>query len=136
MLRKPAKDADREELIRFNLAIWKMLDGPTYPRSEQALREFINTIIDRGMPASGFLRQYAAIVADRSRVDLLTGIRRPTLVIHGTSDPLVPVECGVDTARHVADSRLELFPGMGHSFPDQLLPHITELTVSHLRSAH
>ena len=80
------------------------------------------------------MRQMAAIVDDGSRVQRLTTIEKPTLVIHGSDDPLVPVECGVDTARHIKGARLEILEGMGHDLPPQLVETITSLIANHTRS--
>ena len=41
----------------------------------------------------------------------------PTLVIHGVDDPLVPVECGKDTAEAISGADLWLIEGMGHDLP-------------------
>ena len=65
----------------------------------------------------------------------LKTIERPTLVIHGREDPLVPVEHGVDTARHIAGARLEILDGMGHDFPPPLIETITSLIARHTLGA-
>jgi len=41
---------------------------------------------------------------------------RPLLVIHGTDDPLVPVDHGEATARLVPDSTFRGLAGAGHMF--------------------
>ena len=58
-------------------------------------------------------------------------IEAPTLVIHGKEDPLVPLEAGVDTARHISGAKIELIDGMGHDMPGPLLPKLVELIASH-----
>ena len=60
-------------------------------------------------------------------------ITAPTLVIHGKSDPLVPVDGGIDTAKHIPGARLELFDGMGHDLPVPLLPKFVALISAHSR---
>ncbi|WP_163571378.1 alpha/beta fold hydrolase, partial [Klebsiella pneumoniae] len=70
----------------------------------------------------GIGRQMLAILASGSRVELLKQIKAPTLVIHGEDDPLVPLEAGKDTARHVAGAKLTTVPGMGHDLADGLVP--------------
>lgn len=35
--------------------------------------------------------------------------------------PLVKLACGLDTAKHLRDAQLKVFPGMGHDFPEPLL---------------
>jgi fermentation-respiration switch protein FrsA (DUF1100 family) len=71
-------------------------------------------------------------MASGSRVKLLKAITAPTLVIHGRDDALVPLECGIDTARHIPDSRLQIIDGMGHNLPEALMPHLLELIAVHV----
>ena len=52
---------------------------------------------DPTIPA-GVGRQFAAIVANGSRIKMLKKLSVPTLVLHGADDPLVPVEAGRHTA--------------------------------------
>jgi pimeloyl-ACP methyl ester carboxylesterase len=57
--------------------------------------------------------QVGAIVgSDRSQ--MVATIRQPTLVIHGTDDPLVPVQNGKLLAERIPGARLLLLPGCGH----------------------
>jgi pimeloyl-ACP methyl ester carboxylesterase len=82
----------------------------------------------------GFVRQMAAIIADGSRVERLRKIDKPTLVIHGSADPLVPVEGGIDTARHIKGARLEIIEGMGHDIPPQLVDNLTSMIAAHAKN--
>ena len=68
---------------------------------------------------------------DAARVELLRGITAPTLVIHGTDDPLVRPECGRDTARPISGATLEMIEGMGHDLPHALVPRFLELVLGH-----
>ena len=47
-------------------------------------------------------------------------ISAPTLVLHGTADPLVPFRAGRATARAIPGARLVPFEGMGHDLPRAL----------------
>jgi pimeloyl-ACP methyl ester carboxylesterase len=47
--------------------------------------------------------------------DVLTGIRVPALVIHGTGDRIVRVSAGRHTASTVPGARLLLYDGVGHA---------------------
>jgi pimeloyl-ACP methyl ester carboxylesterase len=76
----------------------------------------------RGLNPAGTMRQIAAIVASPDRTAALAGIRMPTVVIHGTADPLVHVSGGKATARAIPGAELVLVPGMGHDMPRELWP--------------
>jgi len=64
----------------------------------------------------------AAIVAAAPRHDRLKALKIPALVIHGGEDPLIPVSGGEDTARSIPGAELLVVPGMGHDFPELLVP--------------
>jgi pimeloyl-ACP methyl ester carboxylesterase len=112
----------------------KLLSSPGYPRSDEEWHELITASLNRSFYPMGFVRQMAAIVADGSRVQRLKMISKPTLVIHGSDDPLVPVEAGIDTAKHIKGARLEIIEGMGHDIPPQLINKLTTLIADHARS--
>ncbi len=44
-------------------------------------------------------------------------MKLPTLVIHGSIDPLVPPDCGKDVAATVPGAKLLMIPNMGHAIP-------------------
>lgn len=76
----------------------------------------------RGLNPAGTMRQISAIVASPDRTAALAGIRVPTVVVHGTADPLVHVSGGKATARAIPGAELVLVPGMGHDMPRELWP--------------
>jgi pimeloyl-ACP methyl ester carboxylesterase len=55
----------------------------------------------------------------------LAGLRVPTLVIHGTQDPLIPVSAGRATARAIPGARFLELADMGHDLPRPLWGAIT-----------
>jgi pimeloyl-ACP methyl ester carboxylesterase len=73
---------------------------------------------DRAFNPEGVQRQLLAILAEPSRVELLDRLRVPTLVVHGTADPLLPVMHGVHVAAHIKGSELKLIPGLAHRFQE------------------
>lgn len=44
----------------------------------------------------------------------LKSIHVPTLVVHGETDPLIPVGNGKYLAQHIPHARLILYPNTGH----------------------
>ncbi len=132
--RRPKPD-DREQLVRFGMKMFRTIGSPGYPTPPEVLRQKVEASIARSYYPAGTVRQFAAIIANGSRVDMLKTIKAPTLVVHGSDDPLVPVEAGIDTAAHIAGSRLELIPGMGHDFPAELTPKLAADIITHCRAA-
>ena len=135
LITKRPDTSDPEVMLEHTVRSLKLISSPGYPRSDAEWRELITASLARSFHPRGFLRQMAAIVADGSRVQRLATIVKPTLVIHGSDDPLVPVECGIDTARHIKGARLEVLEGMGHDIPPPLVDTLTSLIASHTRSS-
>ena len=69
----------------------------------------------------------------RCRRARLAKVRTPTLVLHGEDDPLVKLEAGEDTARHISGARLVTIPGWGHDIPQPLIPRVASEIVAHAR---
>jgi len=123
---------DREGYIEDYVERWRVLNGQKLPYDEEASRELASRIFDRGLNLPGFARQLAAIIADGSRKQALKTVNVPTLVIHGDADPLVPVECGIDTANSVPGSELLIIEGVGHTFPRQVWAQVIDAIVRHV----
>ena len=126
---------DRERMLDYAVRTAQLISSPGFPRTDKQWREEVTAAYQRSFYPQGFKRHFAAIVADGSRVKRLQTINTPTLVIHGTGDRLVPVQCGIDTARHIKGARLELIEGMGHDLPPQLVKRLADLIGGHTGSA-
>jgi pimeloyl-ACP methyl ester carboxylesterase len=70
-----------------------------------------------------------------SRVDDLGRIQAPTLVVHGTEDPIYPYDHGVTLARGIPQATLVTWPGVGHELPPPLVPELTRQVVAHINAA-
>ena len=68
--------------------------------------------------------QIAAVGASPNRASSLKLINKPTLVIHGTEDPLIPVDHGLYLYDNIPNSKKLILEGVGHEIPDQLLTEI------------
>jgi pimeloyl-ACP methyl ester carboxylesterase len=131
--RRP-KSSERDDLIAHLLESFRLITSPGYPRTDDELRALIVESMERSFNPEGITRQVAAIVADGSRVERLSTIDAPTLIIHGKEDPLIPVECGFSTALHIRGAKLELFDGMGHDLPPPLVARIASVIIRHITS--
>jgi pimeloyl-ACP methyl ester carboxylesterase len=118
--------------LENSMAFQRMIGSPGYPQSDEELKQKVLDSVKRSLYPEGYSRHLAAIMAGGSRVRLLKTITVPTLVIHGRDDALVPLECGIDTARHIPDARLQIIDGMGHNLPEALMPRLQELIAAHV----
>jgi pimeloyl-ACP methyl ester carboxylesterase len=133
MVRGP-KAATPEAGIEFQWILWRLLGGPHYRLSDEELAGFLRRIAERGITAKGVARQQLAILAAPSRVAELRNLNIPTLVIHGDADPLIPVECGLDTARAIPGARTAIIEGMGHDLPRALTERVARLITQHAKT--
>lgn len=132
---RPTDPDDREALIAHGVKVFKMIGSPGYPVDDAALRARVSQSIDRSFYPQGATRQFAAIIAGGSRVEALKTISTPSLVIHGADDPLVPVDGGKDTARHIPGAELRIVDGMGHDIAPGLVPTLAAAILDHCRKA-
>ncbi len=132
---RPADPDDREAQIAHGVKVFKMIGSPGYPVGDAELRARVSRSIDRSFYPQGATRQYAAIIASGSRVEALKTISVPALVIHGADDPLVPVEAGKDTARHVPGADLMIVEGMGHDIAPGLVKTLAVAILDHCHKA-
>ena len=110
----------RDEAVERGVSLWRLLQSPAYPRSEEVLRERAAAFYDRCSDPAGSLRQLVAVLASPDRTPGLRAVQVPTLVLHGEADPLIGVSGGHATAAAVPGAVLRTFPGMGHDLPPEL----------------
>jgi pimeloyl-ACP methyl ester carboxylesterase len=113
---------DRDSFVEYFVRVFRMIGSPAYRVDEHRARELAAATYDRGVHSAGTARQLAAILASGSRRSALRELDVPTVVIHGESDPLVPLRAGIATARAIPNAELVRIPGMGHDMPRELWP--------------
>lgn len=136
LMSRPDDPTRRESVIENSVRTQKVIGSPGYPTSDAELREAAGRAYDRCYCPDGVARQMAAVMGDTARFELLAGIRVPSLVIHGEADPLIPVECGRDTAERIQGASFQAVAGMGHDIPVALVPVLTEAMADHIERAN
>jgi hypothetical protein len=96
---------------------------------EQRCEACVREVVARSRYVGGVPRQLAAILATGYGVENLHTVQAPTLVFHGTKDPLVPPESGKVLANSIAGARLFMLEDVAHDLP----PEIDEILVSGLK---
>jgi pimeloyl-ACP methyl ester carboxylesterase len=125
--------SEREAYIEYMLAFHKTISGPGFPVDESWVRMISAKSYDRCFYPQGKVRQLAAILTQGNREPALASVKAPTLVVHGTDDPLVLVDGGKRTAQAIPGAQLMLIEGMGHDLPHggawpQIAEAVTALT--------
>jgi proline iminopeptidase len=135
LLGKPENPLDFASVIEHYVHLFRVIGSPGFATDEAELRARLEQALRRNFHPAGNARQLHAILACGDRSPLLRRVTAPTLVIHGADDPLVPLECGKDTAREIAGARLQVVPGMGHDLASGLHPILVAAIAEHCHAA-
>lgn len=127
--------SDREAFIAWQVATWQALGGPDYPTDEAILRERAERHFERGFDPEALVRHQTVslighIESSANRLNNLQNIEAPTVVVQGAADPLVPVVSAEDIAARVPNAELQIFPGLGHEIPVELVPEIVDAIIA------
>jgi pimeloyl-ACP methyl ester carboxylesterase len=124
LMQPPA--TSREASIARAIHIARVIGSPGYPPDDRWRAELAGRIWDQGVDPAGVMRQWMAILASGDRTEAVRGIRVPTLVVHGDSDPLINVAAGRRTAELIKNAELIVVPGMGHDLPRPVWPVLAD----------
>jgi pimeloyl-ACP methyl ester carboxylesterase len=125
----------REEYVRRAVRTLRVMGSPAYPMEEERIEALAGGMYDRGHNPRGILRQMHAISASPDRTPALRHLDVPTVVLHGSADPLARPIAGRATARAIPGARLRIFEGMGHDLPRRLWPEFVEEIASNAARA-
>ena len=123
----------REDYVA-SAASWLLWHSRRYPELEHT-RAIAAESYDRGLSPQGSARQLAALLASEPRVDGLSRLRVPALVIHGLDDTLIAPSGGERTAALIHGATLVLIKDMGHDRPRPLWGEICEPILAHTAPA-
>ncbi len=111
---------DREAVVDSIVEGWRPYHG-TRPFDGVRLREIAERVVDRSTNIESSMKNHWLIESGErtpGRAELRR-ITAPTLVVHGTSDPLFTLPHGEALAREIPDARLLPLEGMGHGYPPE-----------------
>ena len=129
----PPDWSDEAAVIQNVLDFERALSG-SIPVDQNRVRTIEHGVVERSTSLASAENhwQVAGGAGGESR-ERLAEISVPTLVIHGTEDPLLPIAHGEALAREIPGARLLRITGMGHQNPppqtwDVIVPAILEHT--------
>jgi pimeloyl-ACP methyl ester carboxylesterase len=105
--------SDAESVIEYLVGYSRVLAGGQRPFDEAGVRELARRDVERARDFAA--AQNHGLLADDERPDeRLSSITAPTLVIHGTADPMFPISHGEALAEEIPGARLTRLDGAGH----------------------
>jgi pimeloyl-ACP methyl ester carboxylesterase len=105
--------SDRNSVVDYVVGYSRMLAGDQRPFDEAQMRDLVRHDIGRARDFAA-RRNHDLLTEGESPSAPLSSITAPTLVIHGTADPMFPVEHGEALAHEIPDTRLLRLAGAGH----------------------
>lgn len=124
--------SDRDAVVAYRVAVERPYTGGL-GLDEPRVRRLAALEVDRTTDMAASLTNHFVLDDGWSLRDRLGGITAPTLVLHGTTDPLFPLEHGEALAREIRHARLVPLVGVGHEIPppplwDLVVPAILDHT--------
>ena len=129
LFRRPPRSA--EEAGRQVEQVFRTIGSTAWPIEGARLRAIGERAYHRGLSPRGFLRHFAAVLASGDRRPRLRHVELPTLVIHGSRDPMFPVSAGRDLAELMPNATWLPIAGMGHDLPPPLWPTLVSAIARH-----
>jgi pimeloyl-ACP methyl ester carboxylesterase len=105
--------SDAESVIDYLVAYSCVLAGERRPFDEAATRRLVRRDIERARDFAA-VQNHDVLESGEAPSGSLSSINAPTLVIHGTSDPMFPIEHGEALAAEIPAARLMPLEGAGH----------------------
>lgn len=127
----PAAATDLEGYLSARMPLWRVLHGPELPYDEDEYRAMETRVYERARDLSAALNHTLAGAAGSGAADELAGVAVPTLVLHGTADPMFPYPHAEALAAAIPGARLVPLPGMGHTLPSALDGRLAEEVLRH-----
>jgi pimeloyl-ACP methyl ester carboxylesterase len=125
-LTAPAKDAAWEERLANEVRNISIINGPNFLPPADVLRRRVEELRARSDYPQGMLRQFDAILGTGSLLRYTRSVTAPTVVIHGSDDPMVRPRNGRNLAKAIPGARFVVVDGMGHDLPEPVWRPIVE----------
>ncbi len=122
---------DREESFESDVANRRLWASPSW-FDEELTREQFRVAYDRSFAPGASTRQFLAIMQSPDREDALRHLSVPTLVMHGTLDPLIAMDGGQRLASLVPGAQFMEIEGLAHDLPIQVWQQVISAITSHV----
>jgi pimeloyl-ACP methyl ester carboxylesterase len=105
--------SDRTSVIEYLVGYSRVLAGGERPFDEAAARAFVRRDVERARNIASS-ENHGLIAEGEVSSEPLSSIALPTLVIHGTADPMFPLEHGEALAKEIPGAKLLTLERAGH----------------------
>jgi pimeloyl-ACP methyl ester carboxylesterase len=112
--------SDREAVVDHIVEGLRPFAG-SLPVDEERQRALVERVVDRTVNIASSMKNHWIIDGGEPLQRPLGEVSAPTLVLHGTEDPLFPIEHGETLAAEIPRARLLPLEGGGHEMPPRPL---------------
>ena len=131
MMAEPVDYSDKNAVVETRVKMFGILHGPAYPYNDADMRDIAGREYDRDPQMASTQNHGIAIQASPSWRSKLPSLDIPTLVIHGTADPILPYDHGVALAKEIPGAELLTMEGVGHDLPREEFDNIIGAILRH-----
>ncbi len=117
--------ADRTEVVKRMVSDWRSYWGNTFPFDEDWVRARCTFAFDRAYRPEAIGRAAIAVGTSPNLFEQQADIVAPTMIVHGSDDPVFGLEQANATHERIAGSQMWVVHGMGHSMPNEIWPEMT-----------
>ena len=107
-------------------------NGTRHAMDEREARASATESVSRTYYPDGTARLILSRLATPPFFEDTSAISAPTLVLHASDDPILPLDHGEDIAARIPGARLQVLEGAGHNHPATLKPLITAALIEFL----
>ena len=126
------KDATKDERINRTIRLVSTIGMKGFDYDNTEFKQEVSETIQRSPDDSGFIRQMAAILGTKNRINKVKTISVPTLIIHGETDPLIKVKNAFHTHKLIKNSNLKVIKNMGHLIEEPIFDQFKIDLINHL----
>jgi pimeloyl-ACP methyl ester carboxylesterase len=126
---------NRADVIDFMMRDARALASTAHPHDAAAAKRLIERDIDRARCFASATNHFRLSGGAEEPELTAAEIGVPALVIHGTSDPILPVEHGLAFVKTVPNARWLPIEGGGHELHRDDWPAMTDAILSHTQSS-
>ena len=122
----PPSHASAEDKLAYEVRNIAVFNGPNFLPPNDELRRRVRQLAERCTYPPGVLRQFDAVLGTGSLLGYSKAIIAPTVVLHGSVDPMVRPRNGRAVAAAIPGARFVVVDGMGHDLPQPVWRPVLE----------